>query len=147
MVLSKAYNNNNKEKERQGNTIKPTIVCLCGSVRFFKTFTEASLSETLAGKIVLSIGAATSTDEDHFGHMSEEEIKWLKARLDVLHYQKIDMADEILVLNVGGYVGESTSREIFYALAHGKKIRFLENARYPEFGVATCVEKEGVEQL
>jgi hypothetical protein len=110
----------------------PIVVCLCGSTRFWKAFQEAALRETLAGNIVLSIGAATGTDQEHFGHLSEEEIKFLKASLDVLHYQKIDMADQILVLNVGGYIGESTAREMFYALSKGKGIQFLEHGHvYP----------------
>ena len=44
----------------------------------------------------------------------------------MLHKQKIDMADEILVLNVGGYVGDSTRSEIEHAIARGKPVRWLE---------------------
>ncbi len=51
----------------------PTIVCLCGSTRFWRTFQQASLSETMAGKIVLSIGAASGTDDEHFGNLPRDE--------------------------------------------------------------------------
>ena len=98
----------------------PRIVCLCGSTRFWKTFQEASLRETLMGRIVLSVGCATASDEDHGLTCDQKE------RLDELHLQKIDLADEVLVLNVGGYVGESTGNELAYALAGGKFVRTLE---------------------
>lgn len=104
----------------------PTIVCLCGSTRFWRAFQKAGLEETLAGKIVLSIGAASGTDDEHFGNLPREEYDRIKNKLDWLHLRKIDLADEILVLNVGGYIGSSTRREIEYAKMYGKKIRWLE---------------------
>jgi len=55
------------------SSTKPTIVCLCGSTRFWQTFQEANLQETLAGKIVLSIGAANGTDDEHFGALPRDE--------------------------------------------------------------------------
>lgn len=105
---------------------KPTVVCLCGSTRFWREFQRQSLRLTLEGKIVLSIGAAPGTDDENFGNLSRERYNSIKAMLDELHLCKIDLADEILVLNVGGYVGESTARELAYAGAKGKKISFLE---------------------
>jgi hypothetical protein len=107
---------------------RPTIVCLCGSTRFWRAFQQAGLRETLAGRIVLSIGAASGTDDEHFGNLSRDEYDRIKAMLDELHLRKIDLADEILVLNVDGYVGESTAREIAYARLLGKPIRWLEEA-------------------
>lgn len=107
-------------------SIRPTIVCLCGSTRFWRQFQVSSLEETMAGKIVLSIGAASGTDDEHFGHLPEEEQNRIKARLDELHLRKIDLADEVLILNVGGYIGVSTSCELRYAQKHGKPVRFLE---------------------
>jgi peptidoglycan hydrolase-like protein with peptidoglycan-binding domain len=103
---------------------RPTIVCLCGSTRFWRVFQKAALKETLAGKIVLSIGAATGTDDDHFGNLPPEEYEAIKARLDELHLRKIDLADEVLILNVDGYIGESTGRELEYARTQNKRIRF-----------------------
>jgi len=98
----------------------PRIVCLCGSTRFWKAFQEASLRETLAGRIVLSVGCATMSDEE-CGITPEQ-----KTALDELHLRKIELADEVLVLNVGGYIGESTGNELAYALALKKPIRTLE---------------------
>jgi hypothetical protein len=103
---------------------KPRIVCLCGSTRFWRTFQQASLQETLAGKIVLSIGAANASDDDHFSNLPQEEYIRIKAMLDELHLRKIDLADEVLILNVDGYIGESTRRELEYATKRGKLLRF-----------------------
>jgi hypothetical protein len=104
----------------------PTIVCLCGSTRFWRTFQQASLQETMAGKIVLSIGAASGTDDEHFGNLPREEYDRIKTMLDELHLRKIDLADEVLILNVGDYIGQSTARELAYARAQGKQVRFWE---------------------
>lgn len=105
---------------------RPTVVCLCGSTRFWREFQAASLRETLAGRIVLSIGAASGTDDEHFGNMPPAEYDRVKAELDELHLRKIDLADEVLILNKDGYIGPSTSRELEYARSNGKQIRFLE---------------------
>lgn len=104
----------------------PTIVCLCGSTRFWRAFQQAGLSETMAGKIVLSIGAASGTDDEHFGNLPRAEYDRIKTMLDQLHMRKIDLCDEVLILNVDGYIGESTARELAYARKLGKLIRFLE---------------------
>jgi hypothetical protein len=85
-------------------------------------FFEASWSETLAGKIVLSVGVCKHAT-DHGGEALGPEVV---ALLDELHLRKIDLADEVLILNVRGYIGESTARELEYARAAGKSIRFLE---------------------
>ena len=103
----------------------PTIVCLCGSTRFWEEFRDAGLRETLRGKIVLSIGAH-SPDSITFAQASDEEGKEIKRKLDNLHKRKIDLADEVLVLNVGGYIGDSTRSEIEYAKARSKALRWLE---------------------
>lgn len=89
-----------------------------------EAFQLANLQETLAGKIVLSIGCNTKSDADMMaaGELTES----LKHQLDELHKRKIDLADEILVLNVGGYIGESTWSEVVYAKKHNKVIRWLE---------------------
>ena len=105
---------------RKATMARPTIVCLCGSTRFPLAFQQANLRETLSGKIVLSIGCNTKSDQDlALGPVD-------KIALDLLHLFKIDLADEILVLNVGGYIGESTRREIDYARMQGKRIRWIE---------------------
>jgi hypothetical protein len=99
----------------------PHIVCLCGSTRFMKTFFDEGWKETLKGHIVLSVGVVTSGPKDHAG-----EHFGVKEMLDELHKRKIDLADEVLVLNVGGYIGESTRSEIEYAEKLGMPIRYLE---------------------
>lgn len=100
----------------------PRIVCLCGSTRFKQAFETAALEETLAGNIVLSVGSMTQSDEE----LKERITPGIKLALDVLHKRKIDLADEVLVLNVGGYIGESTRSEIEYAKGQFKSIRYLE---------------------
>jgi hypothetical protein len=51
--------------------------------------------------------------------------------LDDMHKRKIDMADAIYVINVGGYIGSSTRSEIEYAKATGKEVLYLEEPREP----------------
>ncbi|MGB1284928.1 MAG: hypothetical protein ACPG7F_00225 [Aggregatilineales bacterium] len=106
---------------------KPTVVCLCGSTRFSTAFQQANLNETLAGNIVLSIGCDMRSDVELFADKSDEELNEIKAQLDTLHLRKIDMADEVLILNVDGYIGSSTRNELQYAQKQGKIIRYLEN--------------------
>jgi hypothetical protein len=100
----------------------PTIVTLCGSTRFREAFIDANRRETLAGRIVLSVGL--------YGHHEGLDMAGTdKQALDSLHLRKIDLADEVLILNVGGYIGASTQREIAYAQQAGKPIRWLEAPR------------------
>ena len=118
---------------------RPRIVCLCGSTRFWRDFQEASLRETLAGRIVLSIGAARAADDDDRsfgGYVPAGEFDAAKASLDALHLRKVELADEVLCLNVGGYVGPSTEREVRHAFALGKPIRWLEPEKAPLWAVA-----------
>ena len=103
----------------------PKIVCLCGSTRFMKVFRQANLTETLAGKIVLSIGCNTKSD-DALG-LSTKEIE----RLKELHLRKIDLADEVYVLNVGGYIGSSTRKEIEYAESLNVPVKYLKEIKQP----------------
>lgn len=106
----------------------PEIVCLCGSTRFWRTFQEASLKLTMEGKIVLSIGAASGTDDQHFGSLPKAEYDRIKTELDQLHFRKIELANRVLVLNVEGYIGPSTANELAYARKLGKRISFWEEA-------------------
>lgn len=124
------------------NLDRPRIVCLCGSTRFGPAFREMEFRETLAGKIVVTIGCNMKSDGDLFGDMGEAARQVIKQKLDELHLRKIDLADEVLILNVDGYIGESTKRELEYARRQGKHVRFLEtvgapNIRDPE---ARCDE-------
>lgn len=96
------------------------VITLCGSTKFKKQYLEAQKRLTLEGYIVISVGL--------FGHSGDDEVwnEGTKAMLDDMHLRKIDMADEIFVINVGGYIGQSTRNEIAYAQALGKAIRYLE---------------------
>jgi hypothetical protein len=99
------------------------IVCL--STKFYEAFQRASLRETLAGNIVLSIGCSMKSDAEHFAHLNFEEASKTKRQLDWLHFEKIKMADEVLILDVEGYIGLSTCDELWCARAWDKKVRFL----------------------
>ncbi len=106
---------------------QPTIVCLCGSTRFDTAYREANFNESVAGRIVLTCAALSHAE----GRVLEPTTK---VALDKLHRHKIALADEILVLNVGGYYGESTASEIAYARSLGKGVRWLvpEHADKPQ---------------
>ena len=95
-------------------------ITLCGSTKFKDEFLATQKRLTLEGNIVISVGL--------FGHSGDDEVwtEGTKAMLDDMHKRKIDMADEIFVINVGGYIGESTKSEIEYAMSQGIGIRFLE---------------------
>lgn len=96
------------------------VITLCGSTRFKDEFIETQKRLSLQGNIVISVGL--------FGHSGDQEV-WqdgVKEMLDDMHKRKIDMADSIYVINVGGYIGSSTRSEIEYAIAHGKTVEYLE---------------------
>ena len=96
------------------------VITLCGSTRFKEAFLREQKRLTLAGNIVLSVGL--------FGHCGDDEVwtEGTKAMLDDMHKRKIDMADEIFVINVGGSIGQSTRNEIAYAKSQGIGVRYLE---------------------
>ena len=103
------------------------IVTLCGSTRFKREFLEVQKRLTLEGNIVISVGLFShSGDFEVWENMNEGTLTKTKEMLDDMHKRKIDMADEIFVINVNGYIGDSTCSEIEYAKAHGKKVRYLE---------------------
>jgi hypothetical protein len=110
----------------------PTVVCLCGSTRFSDTFREANLRETLAGRIVLTIGCDMKSDAEVFAGFSDALLEDVKSRLDELHKRKIDLADEVLILNVGDYIGSSTRSELEYARRLRKRVRWLEHSAHAE---------------
>ena len=97
------------------------VITLCGSTKFKNEFFEAQKRLTLEGNIVISVGL--------FGHSGDDEAwtEGTKEMLDDMHKRKIDMADEIFVINVGRYIGESTRTEIEYAKKTGKIVRYLED--------------------
>lgn len=103
------------------------VITLCGSTRFKDEFMKAQKELTLKGNIVISVGLfGHSGDWEVWENMDEGTITKTKEMLDDMHKRKIDMADEIFVINVGGYIGSSTKSEIEYALKNGKKVNYLE---------------------
>ena len=106
---------------------KYKVITLCGSTRFKDEFMKAQKDLTLAGNIVINVGLfGHSGDNEVWENMDEGTLTKTKEMFDDMHKRKIDMADEIYVINVGGYIGSSTKSEIEYAMASGKVVRFLE---------------------
>ena len=102
----------------------PPIVTLCGSTQFKQEFEAVQRLETQNGRIVLSVGMYTHSD-------GWAVTDGMKVELDELHKRKIDLSDEIIVINVGGYVGESTRSEIEYAIANAVTVRWLHVDKVP----------------
>lgn len=102
---------------------KYKVVTLCGSTKFKEDFIKEQKRLTLEGCIVISVGL--------FGHSGDDEVftDGVKEMLDDMHKRKIDMADEIFVINKNGYVGKSTKSEIEYALKTNKKVNYMEPTR------------------
>lgn len=96
------------------------VITLCGSTKFKTEFLQVQKDLTLKGNIVISVGM--------FGHSGDGEVwqEGVKEMLDDMHKRKIDMANEIFVINKNGYIGSSTQSEIAYAQSIGKKIQYLE---------------------
>ena len=99
---------------------KYNVITLCGSTKFKDDFIREQKRLTLEGNIVISVGL--------FGHSGDDEVLTdnVKEMLDDMHKRKIDMADEIFVINKGGYIGSSTKSEIEYATKAGKKVNYME---------------------
>jgi hypothetical protein len=107
---------------------RPTITTLCGSTRFPDAFAVANMHLTISGRIVITLGMMGHSDDPRgalFLCNDGDESTPAKQALDRLHFHKIDQCDGIFVINVGGYVGSSTRREILYALKQGKKVEWL----------------------
>lgn len=95
------------------------VITVCGSMKFKEEFFKAEKELTLEGKVVL-----LPVMNDIISDSSESES--IKQMLGEIHKRKIDLADEIFVINKNGYIGSSTKAEIQYAKTHGKKVRFLQ---------------------
>lgn len=104
------------------------VITLCGSTRFKDDFMKEQKRLTLEGNIVISVGLfGHAGDNEVWEGMDEDTLTQTKIMLDDMHKRKIDMADEIFVINVDGYIGESTKSEIEYAKWNNKKVRYLIN--------------------
>lgn len=102
---------------------RPEIVTLCGSTRFKDEINRINAELTMQGTLVISLGV--------FGHVDMPDHDWTtdgnadKRMLDDLHRHKIALADRVFVVNVGGYIGESTRGEIAFAVRLGKPVGYL----------------------
>lgn len=103
------------------------IITLCGSTKFKKEFEEWNIKLSLEGNIVLSVVCFTHADNLEF---SEEELDIF----DEMHFRKIDISDEIFVIDVDRYIGSSTSREIEYAWSKNKNVRYLSEVKNLNLG-------------
>ena len=99
---------------------KYKVITLCGSTKFKDDFLRESKRLSLEGNIVISVG--------FFDYSGDDEIwkEGIKEMLDDMHKRKIDMADEIFVINKNGYIGSSTKSEIEYAIKTNKKVNYME---------------------
>lgn len=101
---------------------KYKIITLCGSTRFKDEFLKVQKQLTLEGNIVISVGFFEHADGEFENAITPE----IKVMFDDMHKRKIDMSDEIYVINKNGYIGESTKSEIEYAIKTGKRVDYLE---------------------
>lgn len=102
------------------------VITLCGSTKFKDEFLRVQKELTLKGNIVISVGLfGHSGDNEVWENMDDGTFTKTKEMLDDMHKRKIDMADEIFVINVNGYIGERTKSEIEYAIKTGKKVNYL----------------------
>lgn len=98
----------------------PKIICLCGSLRFKKNFGVVELEQVLEGNIVLT-PCCMYVDAQRTDSFMEH-----KSQFDKMHFAKIDICDEVFVINKDGYIGDSTRNEIEHAFKKGKVINYLE---------------------
>ena len=115
-------NENIKEKIKM-STVKDkyNVITLCGSIKFKNEFMKVQEELTLDGNIVFI--------PNFFNNLKGEIKKETKKMLDEMHRQKIDMSNEIYVINCGGYIGESTKLEIEYAKSLKKEIMYYINLK------------------
>lgn len=111
------------QQARQSAPREATVITLCGSTTFEAEFAEANRRLTLEGCVVISVGMFSLPDLGGYDWTVDSSA--LKARLGAVHLQKIRMADEVYIVDPGGYVGGSTRREIAYAESLGKPVRYL----------------------
>ncbi len=104
------------------------VITLCGSTRFKDEFLREQKRLTLEGNIILTVGLfGHSGDNEVWEGMDDGTFTKTKEMLDDMHKRRIDMSDEIFVINKNGYIGESTRSEIEYAIKTGKKVNYMEN--------------------
>ena len=116
------------------------VITLCGSTKFEAEFAEVNQRLTMDGYVVISLGMFSLRDLPDYDWTAD--CSDLKGRLGAMHFQKIRMADEVYIVDPGGYVGESTRREIAYAESLGKPVRYLSRERWLERETAPKSESD-----
>jgi hypothetical protein len=105
---------------------KPKVIVLCGSTKYVQIMAVIGwLLEKEEGAIVLGLHLLPwwyPNIDNIPDHLAEHEN--CKEKLDELHMRKIDLADEVFVVNQHGYIGNSTTREIEYAYSLGLPFRW-----------------------
>jgi len=120
------------QQARQSAEGEAKVITLCGSTRFEAEFAEVNQRLTMEGCVVMSLGMFLLPDlPDYDGTVDSSD---LKGQLGRVHFQKIRMADEVYIVDPGGYLGESTRREIAYAESLGKPVRYLSRERLAPTG-------------
>jgi hypothetical protein len=104
---------------------KPKIITLCGPTRFTSEMLKEAWRLTITGVIVIHWNILES--KEAFSHGAEAAGGNVKDVVDALYLHKVAMADEVRVINVGGYIGESTRAELRHARKLGKPITWLES--------------------
>jgi hypothetical protein len=112
--------------EETARTRNIKVICLCGSTRFTDVMLVKQWELTKQGHVVLSWCALP---DSYFSGPHVGDAEGVKDIVDEVHKRKIDLADEVMIINVGGYVGESTRSELEYAWKHKKKVAWLEPER------------------
>lgn len=113
---------NRKTESGKGTSMR--VITLCGSTKFKEQFEQANAYLTLQGNVVFSVAFFEQSD----GFAISDDQAELLGRL---HLRKIDLSDEIFVIDVNGYIGESTRKEIEYAEKTGKAIRYYSDGEIP----------------
>lgn len=123
----------------------PRMVVLCGSMRFWNEMQDAAVTESLAGNMVLAPFVNMKKPDPRWA--AEADAERIKTDLDRLHFEKINASDEVLVVCPGGYIGESTRREIEHATAVGKPVRFYSPEPCRTCGTTTGVHDGSVHDV
>lgn len=103
---------------------RPLVICFCGSTRFIEHMAVLAWEQEKLGRITLGPNLLPAGYDAPPSHAAEAE--GVKEILDRTHLRKIDMADQVTVINIGGYIGDSTAAEIAYAEATGKPVTYTE---------------------
>ena len=121
--------------------IRERKITLCGSTRFPEAFQFWNTNLTLAGNVVYSV-ALSAHGEPSEGRPDAEE----KRVLDQVHLKKILNSDSIFVLDVNGYIGESTSREIKFARENGRDVYFLSEV-CPDWSISCSCDADSLSEM